>query len=870
MEQDTHIPSNLHTLSLNLSYILNILPSSLIARIRRGHSRHSIDDFQTSLPVTVTSAVASLVEETGWSMQSDPTAPDIPRPEKVQQAAFPGPWAFFTSGYMLGLLLIGFLLHRMQNIIIPSRMPPRRRRDLHFLQTFNHENRTSRWQVSSYGYQLFVRRIHSAFLPLDMSKTTTRLALHIPSLCALTKMLFLWCLLIFQASDLLPSWSWAQRLGHWSEQKEMTDICWSTFCAVGSAFCVEAFIRALDGMGNTFGLGGSANPNSSPFNLIGYAFLLHIYSSPASHNLKPANLPSRPDIHVIITITIPLLQLTIFHYLSISKRLSSHRLIPTALTSFLSLTHFHLTIFSRFLLKVPTPSDIEPALVPTPVTITSSAPMPGPTSQGPTTIRGTGTSGLHSSYPLLNYIPNVFETILLSTILLTVSLNVIVQLLVRGQIERPFIGLRIANRSGMHDDRSSSGWLASLRNLPWDEDFGILLLRMSTASIEATGLRGWANEVASVTAPLPTPVNAQQPQDNQEVAYGRMRMGKMGVESISPGRLSTAVWSGAGSVVRRLPMRSRGKEAKEYRQPFKGYHNEVRSIDIGVNDASQRSPVSEEDGRGRRLSVERRWTRAFGMFIRAVWAAVRGFVMLVYLWLRALVRGRRDPFYQRLRGTEKEQEVDSQEDSADGLISDEPEPEYEADLDEDGLYAKFLQGEDVSDDDSTFSDNTDGASDSESGPSEDDEETALREEAMQLFSDLVDSQLDDEASMLFAHMVHPRTVGPLTRGRLESVVDFRRRKGWRDDREDDEVESLRKEMMYRKLGVMNEDDERERTRHLCVICTVDIREIICWPCRCLSMCDGCRDVLASRSAPAKHRCPCCRRNVEGYSRIYVP
>ena len=30
--------------------------------------------------------------------------------------------------------------------------------------------------------------------------------------------------------------------------------------------------------------------------------------------------------------------------------------------------------------------------------------------------------------------------------------------------------------------------------------------------------------------------------------------------------------------------------------------------------------------------------------------------------------------------------------------------------------------------------------------------------------------------------------------------------------------------------------------------------------RCLAMCNGCREALASKSAPAKHRCPCCRQS----------
>ncbi len=57
------------------------------------------------------------------------------------------------------------------------------------------------------------------------------------------------------------------------------------------------------------------------------------------------------------------------------------------------------------------------------------------------------TNDFSTNYPLLNYLPNMFETILLSTILLTVALNAIVQLLVRGRIERPFIGLGIINNS---------------------------------------------------------------------------------------------------------------------------------------------------------------------------------------------------------------------------------------------------------------------------------------------------------------------------------------------------------------------------------------------------------------------------------------
>jgi len=51
----------------------------------------------------------------------------------------------------------------------------------------------------------------------------------------------------------------------------MSEVCWSTFIAICSAFCVEAFMRALDGHGMhgaTFGMVAGENPNTSPFNLV--------------------------------------------------------------------------------------------------------------------------------------------------------------------------------------------------------------------------------------------------------------------------------------------------------------------------------------------------------------------------------------------------------------------------------------------------------------------------------------------------------------------------------------------------------------------------------------------------------------------------
>lgn len=55
------------------------------------------------------------------------------------------------------------------------------------------------------------------------------------------------------------------------------------------------------------------------------------------------------------------------------------------------------------------------------------------------------------------------------------------------------------------------------------------------------------------------------------------------------------------------------------------------------------------------------------------------------------------------------------------------------------------------------------------------------------------------------------------------------------------------------------DDWDEERRKACVICTVDPRDTILWPCRCLALCNDCRESLAARVEQKEHLCPCCRR-----------
>jgi hypothetical protein len=174
---------------------------------------------------------------------------------------------------------------------------------------------------------------------------------------------------------------------------------------------------------------------------VGYSFLLYAYSSPITHVVKPPGLPSRPDKHVLATITIPLLQLTIFHLLSVRKRWSSHRFLPTALSSFLSLLHFHSTLFSHSLLFFNN-EDTTPLSINNGTDTTSTPAYSHP-------------SGV-TSYPILNYIPNMFETILILLISLTIFLNVITQLLLTGRVTKPLLGLGL---NGAGKFASPSGYI---------------------------------------------------------------------------------------------------------------------------------------------------------------------------------------------------------------------------------------------------------------------------------------------------------------------------------------------------------------------------------------------------------------------------
>ncbi|KAJ3227799.1 hypothetical protein HK099_000053 [Clydaea vesicula] len=70
-------------------------------------------------------------------------------------------------------------------------------------------------------------------------------------------------------------------------------------------------------------------------------------------------------------------------------------------------------------------------------------------------------------------------------------------------------------------------------------------------------------------------------------------------------------------------------------------------------------------------------------------------------------------------------------------------------------------------------------------------------------------------------------------------------------------------------NAINENYSKESSFscRVCVVCHCEKRTIVLRPCGCLCLCDDCREALAIRRF---NDCPCCRRKVRGFSKIYEP
>ncbi|KAH9928438.1 uncharacterized protein BXZ73DRAFT_48489 [Epithele typhae] len=648
----------------------------------------------------------------------------------------PGPWGFLTSGYFIGLFIMAFLLNRIQNIVVPPRRPLAFR--LHQSQLDHQRRHSHSW------YHILL----GAFFPVDFSSTFSRTVFRLPSIYLLGKALLLWAgvLLQVQEPSAFERFAWIKPLEGWVMEKKLEDVCWYTFLSACLALCIGTLTTGLEGLNIN---------DSAPFNLFSFAFQLYVESASHAEPKEGEDLP-RPNVHVAVTILLPLFQLAVMHTLEIKPHWSRFRLAFSSATSALALAHFHYVLWL---------SD--------------------------------------SPYPLTTYAARVVESLMLSVIALTVTLNALTQLLAEGALTRPlFAHAALMPRA--------------------DEDFTVALFRLGTASMEATAVAGLGNEVAAVasTHAFPsshrrrTPSPAPGPDDGD----GELEIDRTGVSGLGARR---------------------------------GFAHEITRVRVKA--------ASTDFWMDTVLNVA--WQRHCGTFLGSAWRAMQRVVQAGWAGVCAVEIIARPPNVQWKQARTQSEAQGEARARGEEVHTD--------------LYARFLRGEEVSDDEEEFvpedratpapdapseGDSDDGEGERFESASEHDGDDEL--EHARLYADLSTSADMASAPLLLAHMMDGSST-PLTRTAYRRLAAGPPRDAVDPIDEWDAFVDVRRAEKRARMP----EDENPRT---CVICTVEPRDIICWPCRCLALCDDCRDNLASRSAASKHTCPCCRRSVEGYSKIYIP
>lgn len=172
-----------------------------------------------------------------------------------------------------------------------------------------------------------------------------------------------------------------------------------------------------------------------------------------------------------------------------------------------------------------------------------------------------------ASYPILNYFPAFLESFLAIATILACGLNGLTQILLEGSITRPIFG---------HAESLAP---------KLDEDFSVVLLRLGTASLEATSVAGLGNEVGGIS--LPTGWLGDRDVYGDKYDPYTMELSRGGVSS---------------------SQRRRGK---------KGFSNEVKNI----------KAISHSTSGG--FWTHSVWYIEFVRFWNAVWMVAKGFWRLI-------------------------------------------------------------------------------------------------------------------------------------------------------------------------------------------------------------------------------------------------
>ena len=159
-------------------------------------------------------------------------------------------------------------------------------------------------------------------------------------------------------------------------------------------------------------------------------------------------------------------------------------------------------------------------------------------------------------------------------------------------------------------------------------------------------------------------------------------------------------------------------------------------------------------------------------------------------------------------------------------------------------WRQYLLGEeDIEDDEEDWQDDAS----SSSSASEAMTEAGLDPDMLrELVSPPDQESSEDAQAVLLAHLTNTST--PLTRRRYAAILSTPSRPST-PSRLDDIIADRR------SVAVSRTDEWDDDRRRSCVVCTMEPRNTILWPCRCLALCNDCRESLAARLPARDHLCP---------------
>jgi hypothetical protein len=308
----------------------------------------------------------------------------------------------------------------------------------------------------------------------------------------------------------------------------------------------------------------------------------------------------------------------------------------------------------------------------------------------------------------------------------------------------------------------------------WDDDFSSVLLRLGIVSLEATSVTGLGNEVSGISL-----TEHSEAAVKHQVQYGEVEMNCAGVSSITHA--------------------TEGQEGRRTRK--EGFSNEIRRFRVGPS--SQSDPM-----------MDTTWfteCKRFGY-------AVARFGLGCGRMMGRILRGQPILLLPPAPYSGQNQRLGVQSGSAsqEGETEDTIPPQQD-------IYERFLSGEVLSDDDEEFSPSSDlvrrhDDDDDGTGSDTPDEEV----DTLALYNDLsATTSSSATASLLLAHMTDT-SPSPLTRRRYRNLVSGQPDVAGHE-------KSAREAFVDGKIG-KRRDASNESPRN-CVICTVEERQIICWPCR---------------------------------------